>query len=83
MVEPGLRRPADIKSGRDMRTRPIEYSGYLIPIGHFLKVHLFHRSAGNNHTVVFLVAHLVKVRIESFHMLYRSVLGSMAFDFHE
>ena len=74
VVESGLRRPADIKRGRNVRTRPIEYFGYLVPVGHFLKVHLLHRGSGNNHTVVLLVTHLVEIRIESFHMFYRSIL---------
>ena len=40
--ESGSRRPADIKRGRNVRTRPIKYFGYLVPVGHFLKVHLLH-----------------------------------------
>ena len=74
MVKSGLRRPTDIKGGRDMRTRPIENLGNLVPIGHFLKIHLFHRSAGDNHAVILLVTHLLKIRVESFHMFYRSIL---------
>ncbi len=44
VVESGLRRPANIKRGRNVRTRPIKYFGYLVPVGHFLKVHLLHRA---------------------------------------
>ena len=66
-----------------MRTCPIKDFGNLIPISHLLEIHLFHRSTGNNHTIVLLVTHLVEIGIERFHVLYRRILGGMALDLHK
>ena len=83
MIEPCLRRPADVERRGDMRTRPVEDFSNLIPISHLLKIHLLYRSTGDNHAIVLFTAHLVEIRIECFHVFYRSVLGSMAFYLHE
>ena len=83
MIEPCLRRPADVERRGDMRTRPVEDFSNLIPISHLLKIHLLYRSTGDNHAIVLFTAHLVEIRIKCFHVFYRSVLGSMAFYLHE
>ncbi len=66
-----------------MRTRPIEYLGHFLPIVHFLERHLLYRSTCDNHAVVKIILHLVKVFIEFLHMLDRRVLGRMAFYLHK
>lgn len=66
-----------------MRTRPIEYLGHFLPIVHFLERHLLYRGTCDNHAVVKIILHLVKVFIEFLHMLDRRVLGSMAFYLHK
>ena len=83
MIKSGLCSPTDIKGGCDMRTRPIEYFHYFIPVSHFFEIQLFYRSTGDNHTVVLLTTHLFKVSIERLHMFYRRILGCMTLDFHE
>mgnify|MGYP003052182439 CR=1 FL=1 len=42
MIEPCLRRPADVERRGDMRTRPVEDFSNLIPISHLLKIHLLY-----------------------------------------
>ena len=54
-----------------MRTCPIKYFGNFLPISHLLEVHLFHRSTGDDHAVVFLVTHLLEVGIERLHSIFR------------
>ena len=83
MIKSGLCSPAYIKGGRDMRTRPIEYFHYFIPIGHFFEIQLFYRGTGDNHTVVLLTTHFFKVSIECPHVFYRRILRCMTLDFHE
>ena len=83
MIEPGLRRPTYIQSRSHMRTCPIKNFRNLIPISHFLEIHLFHRCSRNNHTIILLMTHLVEIRIERLHVFYRCILGGMTFDLHK
>ena len=64
-----------------MSTRPIKNSSNLIPIIHILIRHLLYRSSRNNHPVIFLVAHQIKVMIECFHMFYRRIFDVWLFNF--
>ena len=65
-----------------MCTRPIKYPRYLIPIGNFLKWHLFNRSACDNHAIVVPHFQIIKILIESFDMFGWRVLMSMSFYLH-
>ena len=66
-----------------MGTCPIEDFHYLIPITDFFKVHLLHRGTGNNHTVILLATHFIKVRVKGLHMFNRRILGCMTLYFHK
>lgn len=57
MIKTRLRSPTDVKGGSNMRLCPIEDSGDFIPIFHFLKVQMLYGSSGDNHSVIFFVAH--------------------------
>ena len=83
MVQPCLGRPADIQRGSDMRPCPIENFRNLIPIRHLFEVHLLHRCPGDNHAVILLIAHQLKVGVEGFHVFDGRILRRMALDFHE
>src|SRR5574344_467414 len=83
MVQPGLCRPTNIKSGGNVRACPVEYFGDFVPVTNFFIIHQFHRSTGYNHTIELLMTHFIKIIIKSLHVLYGCILRGVAFYFHE
>ena len=83
MVKSGLGGPADVESRGDVRAGPVEYLLDFVPIVHLLEVQMFHRRSRDDHSVELLVAHVLKVTVERFHVFDGRILRRMAFQFHE
>ena len=47
-----------------MCSGPVKNSGQFFPVFHFFVFELFHRSTGDNETIVFVVFYLIKISIE-------------------
>ena len=69
--------PANMEGAIYIGLCPIHDPAKLVPVVHFLKGHLLHRRAGDDHTVVFPVLYLIKGVVELVHVTFRGVLGSM------
>ena len=79
IVQAGLRPPADMKGRINMSLAPLHDFGHFIPVSHFFKRHIFHRSPGDNHTIVFLVAHLIKRSIKLRQIIHRRMARRIGF----
>ena len=82
-IESCLRRPADVHCAPHVRTGPLENVLHLVPIGDVLEVKCLDGRTGDNHAVIFLVAHLFEVAVEHHHMFDGRILRRMAAEFHE
>ena len=83
IIKSGLCRPADIHHTGYMSTRPIEYFRDFLPVVHLGLVKMFHRRAGDYHTVKLLALHFLKVAIESLHVFYGRILAGMRLYLHQ
>ncbi len=66
-----------------MRTGPVKYLSHFLPIIHFLERQLLYGGASDNHAVVEIILHLVKIFIKFLHVLNRCILGSMPLYLHK
>ena len=83
MVKPRLSRPAEINGGGHVPVAPFHDFHHLFPVVNFFKLHIFHRSSCDNHTVKFLILYLVKYYIKFVQMACRSILRLMAAHHHK
>ena len=79
VIKTGLRAPADMERGRNVRFRPLEDGAQLVPVFHVLKRHPLHRRAGNDHAVIRLAAHLIERLVEREHVLLGRVFRDVGF----
>lgn len=68
IVEGGLRAPADVQGGVDVRLAPLHNVAELIPVVHLMEIQIFHGSSGDDHAVKILRAHLGEGRIKGVQM---------------
>ena len=74
MVEPGLRRPADVQGAVDVGLAPVHEFDELGPVVDRLKVHALDRSARDDHAVELLIADVCEGLVEALKM----ALGGVA-----
>ena len=75
MIERCLCRPAQ-KDGRGyMRLTPVHDLRDLFPVIHLFKLHILDRCTGDNHAIVFIFFHILKMQIEFIQMAGRGILG--------
>ena len=74
MIQRRLRAPTDVQRAVNMRAAPVHDLAKLLPVLHLFKFHLFHRRAGDNHTVVILILHVLKGLVEADHVFLRCML---------
>ena len=78
VVQRGLRAPAHVQGGVHVGLAEFQNPAQLVPVIHLFKGHGLHRRTCDDHTVVPLIFHLVKGRIEGIQMLGRHMAGRMA-----
>jgi len=67
-IQSGLGSPADVKGGMYMGGAPVHNGLQLLPVIYIFKFHVLHRSAGNNHTVIFMFSNILKMHIKFINM---------------
>ena len=77
VVQRSLCSPADVEGGVDVCFRPFHNGTQLVPIGNLFKLHLLHRSAGDNHSVKVLLANILKNLIEFEQVVGRGIFGGV------
>ena len=60
-----------------MRLAPLHDLRQLVPVIDFLKLHIFYRCPGDDHTIKFLTADLIERHIEFIQMTGRGILGNV------
>ena len=60
MVKPGLGSPAEMQCGGHIFFAPVHDLHQLLPVIHFLKLHLLHRRSGDDKPVIVMALNLVK-----------------------
>ena len=79
IVQTCLRSPADMERGKDIGFAPLHNLAQFVPVLHLLKSHLFHRRAGNDHSVETHILNIVKSLIKFKEMFRGGVFGNMGF----
>ena len=77
VVQSRLGSPADVEGGVDVALGPLHDSAQLLPVLHLLEGQVLHRRAGDDHAVVVVLPHVVKVAVEGQHVLLGRILGYM------
>ena len=75
VVKPGLRAPADMQGGVNVRFRPFHDFNEFIPVLDFLERHQLDRRAGDDEAVVLLIADVVEGFVEGQKMIFRRIFG--------
>ena len=83
VVQPSLRRPADMQGGEHMGLGPLHDLADLIPVIHLFIGQMLHRRPGYNHPVIMLVLDLPEGGIEGFQMAQGSILGNVGRYMHQ
>ena len=83
MIQGRLGGPAEKDRRGHMRICPVHDLRQLLPVIHFLEFHLFHRGAGNDHTVKLHIFQFRKSLVKLIQMTERGVFCLMAFHRHE
>ena len=83
VVKPRLRPPADVEGGGHVCLCPLHDPAKLLPVVHLFKRQVFHRRAGDNHSVILFVAEVIKGVVEVYKMLLRRVFGLVGVGFHQ
>ncbi|MPM98967.1 hypothetical protein SDC9_146157 [bioreactor metagenome] len=78
MIQPRLRRPADIQRRENIVIRPVHEAYQLVPILHIGKVKVFHGRAGDHQPVEMLFLHLVKGTVKRIQIVLRGILALIA-----
>ena len=64
IIQARLGAPADMQCAVYVRFAPFHNAAQLLPVVHIFKFQIFHRRAGNDHTVVAPVFNLIKRAIK-------------------
>ena len=80
MVKPGLGSPAEMQCGGHMFFAPVHDLHQLLPVIHFLKLHLLHRRSGDDKPIIVMALNLVKGHIKFVQMAGRNILRLVAAD---
>ena len=83
VIKTGLRAPADVQGGMNVRFRPFHDFNQLVPVLDLLERHQLDRCAGDDKTVVFLVANVVKGLVERQEVILRRVFGMIGLGLDE
>ena len=83
IIQTGLGSPAQIDGRSHIGFCPLHDLFHLFPVIHFFKLHLFHRRAGNDHSIILMILHFIKGLIELIQMAGGCILGSMALYHHK
>ena len=83
VIKTGLRAPADVQGGMNVRFRPFHDFNQLVPVLDLLERHQLDRCAGDDKTVVFLVANVVKGLVERQKMILGRVFGVIGLGLNE
>ena len=73
VIQTGLRSPTDEESGIDVGVSPVHNHGQFIPIVNLFKLHLFHRSPGDDQSVKLLSLDVVKSVVKFDQVFFRSI----------
>ena len=79
IIQTGLRPPADVQRGMNVRFSPVHDLGQFLPVFDFLKRHGLYRRTGDDKTVIFLVADIVERLVEGEKMILRRIFGMVRF----
>ena len=74
VIKACLSAPANVQRGMDIGLAPLHDPAQFIPVVHFLKRHLLHRRAGNDHAVKLPVLQFIKGLVKGKQMFLGNIL---------
>ena len=83
MIQPCLGAPTDMKCGSYMLFGPVHNLTQFLPVIHLTKINLFHRCAGDNHTVELPLTQFIKSIVKVIQMGNRCMKRHMAVHLHK